>query len=253
MICKQCGGEFDDHLASCPYCGEMNYQGAEAEYFEHLHDINKEMSEMGDDSQESYNSGMKKALIITAAVISGFILLAGIVIAIAFINFKATMKKGEEAMAQSISWKHQYYDDMDAMYAEEKYDELLQFLDDHAKDIGYYPYEWEHIDFIQFYRNYKNFLADTAKFDDGELVTMYWALYDTLYIETIDNLDYFKISDEENAIIDEWQIEAHAFLTDHMGLSEAEIEQLKKDTLYSNTMLPDSGKCKKYIKKKYNM
>ena len=28
MICKNCGGQFPDTLAKCPYCGTMNKKGA---------------------------------------------------------------------------------------------------------------------------------------------------------------------------------------------------------------------------------
>ena len=32
IICNSCGAEFEDTLPKCPYCGSLNYKGAEAEY-----------------------------------------------------------------------------------------------------------------------------------------------------------------------------------------------------------------------------
>ena len=30
IICSSCGAEFEDTLPKCPYCGSLNYKGAEA-------------------------------------------------------------------------------------------------------------------------------------------------------------------------------------------------------------------------------
>ena len=46
MICKNCGAKIPDEKAACEYCGFMNYERAEQEYFEELDDIRDDLSEL---------------------------------------------------------------------------------------------------------------------------------------------------------------------------------------------------------------
>ena len=39
VICNSCGGEFEDNLPKCPFCGSFHYKGAEAEDLDTLEDI----------------------------------------------------------------------------------------------------------------------------------------------------------------------------------------------------------------------
>ncbi|MDD6656811.1 MAG: hypothetical protein PUE95_05870 [Lachnospiraceae bacterium] len=253
MKCKQCSAEFDDNLPQCPYCGALNYTGAEQEYFEHLHNLNDEMAEMSNDSEETYKSGFQKSMTIVIGIIGGLILLIGLLIGLFFLYHNIEDKKNEEAYHASRVWKNTYYEELDAMYAQGNYDEILQFLNDHVDDKGYYPYEWEHLDFIQAYEKYQNFLEDSANFDSNNLTYMYWTLYEILYMQTIVDQPYLVYSEEELAQIAEWKAETYAFLTDHMGLTESEIEEMKKETLSDDYAYPVAEKCKKYIKKRYNL
>ena len=41
IICSSCGAEFEDTLPKCPYCGSLNYKGAEAEYLGKLESMLK--------------------------------------------------------------------------------------------------------------------------------------------------------------------------------------------------------------------
>ena len=161
--------------------------------------------------------------------------------------------KNEEAYHASRIWKNTYYEELDAMYAQGNYDEILRFLNDHVDDKGYYPYEWEHLDFIQAYEKYQNYLEDSASFDSNNLTYMYWTLYDILYMQTIVDQPYLVYTEEELAQISEWKTETYAFLTDHMGMTESEIEEMKKETLSDDYTYPIADKCKKYIKKRYNL
>lgn len=253
MKCKQCSAEFDDSLPQCPYCGALNYTGAEQEYFEHLHNLNNEMGELSDDSEETYKSGFRKSITIAVGIIGGLIILIGLLIGLFLLYRNYSDKKSEEEYQASRIWKNTYYEELDAMYAQEDYDEISQFLNDHIDDKGYYPYEWEHLDFIQAYAGYQNFLEDSANFDTNNLTNMYWTLYDILYMQTIVDQPYLVFTDAERAQILEWKAETYAFLTNHMGMTESEIEEMKKETLSDDYTYPIADKCRKYIKKRYNL
>lgn len=253
MICKQCSAEFDDTLPQCPYCGALNYTGAEQEYFEHLQDLNHEMAEMSDDSEETFKSGFKKSMTIVISIIAVLIVLIGLLMGAVFYFMNLSDQKDEENYQASRIWKNTYYEQLDEMYDQGNYDDITRFLNDHVNDKGYYPYEWEHMDFIQAYQKYQNFLEDSAEFDSNNLTYMYWTLYDILYMQTIVDQPYLTYTEEECAQISEWATETYAFLTDHMGLSESEIEEMKKETLSDDYTYPIAEKCKKYIKKRYGL
>lgn len=253
IMCKQCGAEFDETKAACPFCGHLNYIGAEGEYLQHIDDINQNMSDMADDSETEYKSAVKKTVLIIIGVISVVLLLLGLLIGIIFFYRQYTEKKDEESYRASLMWKKEYYDDLDAMYETGKYDEINTFLNEHVSDEGYHPYEWEHMDYMQLYQTYQNFLEDSARFDTMNLTYMYWTLYSILSLLDATNLEYYTLTEEEAAQVVQWQKEAYAFLTDHMELSESEIEDLKKETCYEGQTFPSYSKCKKYIKKRYNL
>ena len=253
MKCKHCSAEFDDNLPQCPYCGALNYTGAEQEYFEHLHDLNDEMADMSDDSKETFQSGFKKSMTIAASIIGVAILVIGLLVGLYFLYYNYSSKKSEEEYLASRTWKNTYYEELDTLYAQNDYDAILLFLSEHVNDKGYFPYEWEHLDFIQAYEKYQNFLEDSANFDSDNLTYMYWTLYEILYMQTIVDQPYLVYSEEELAQITEWKAETYAFLTDHMGLTESEIEEMKKETLSDDYAYPIADKCKKYIKKRYDL
>lgn len=253
ITCKQCGAEFDADLPSCPYCGELNYSGAEQEYLSHISDINKNMSDLADDSETEYKSGVKKTLPILLGIVSLIILFIGLLIGIYLLYYKVSSAHSVDEQRAVILWKNNYYDDLDTLYEQDDYDGVLAFLDEHIDDEGYFPYEWEHMDFIQIYQSYKNFLEDSSQFDSNDLTFMYWTLYDILYLEDIGSQTYYHFTESEEEQIAAWQAEAHAFLTDHMGMTESEIEEMKQETCYKDTTMPNSSKCKKYIKKRYDL
>ena len=47
IICSSCGAEFEDTLPKCPYCGSLNYKGAEAEYLGKLESMRQDMHDIG--------------------------------------------------------------------------------------------------------------------------------------------------------------------------------------------------------------
>ena len=148
MKCKHCSAEFDDNLPQCPYCGALNYTGAEQEYFEHLHDLNDEMADMSDDSKETFQSGFKKSMTIAASIIGVAILVIGLLVGLYFLYYNYSSKKSEEEYLASRTWKNTYYEELDTLYAQNDYDAILLFLSEHVNDKGYFPYEWEHLDLI---------------------------------------------------------------------------------------------------------
>ena len=61
IICSSCGAEFEDMLPKCPYCGTMNYKGAEMEYLDRLEDVRSDMEQLGS-VPETETRGSKREL-----------------------------------------------------------------------------------------------------------------------------------------------------------------------------------------------
>ena len=65
--CKSCGAEFEENLAKCPYCGTLNYKGAEQEYLNKLKNIQEDMEDLQEvpedevkkENIEALNKGFK--------------------------------------------------------------------------------------------------------------------------------------------------------------------------------------------------
>ena len=60
IICSSCGAEFEDTLPKCPYCGSLNYKGAEAEYLGKLEDVRRDMQQLEQVPEKELKKKMNK-------------------------------------------------------------------------------------------------------------------------------------------------------------------------------------------------
>ncbi|MBE5883892.1 MAG: hypothetical protein E7291_05700 [Lachnospiraceae bacterium] len=142
LICNFCGGEFEDMLPQCPYCGSFNYKGAEAEYLDKLEDIREDVEQLGEvleaeTRKEFYKQGkfLKRLFIVLGCIVAFFLL------------FAFWVNHGEKRDAQAdYLWKKENFPIMDELYAQEKYEELTAFYWE-ATVEDYPVYEWEHSEF----------------------------------------------------------------------------------------------------------
>ena len=85
IICSSCGAEFDNDMAKCPYCGTMNYEGAEKEYLEKLEDVREDLDDLNEVPLEETKDELKKQgrlirKVLMVAIIIGFILFGWIML-----------------------------------------------------------------------------------------------------------------------------------------------------------------------------
>ena len=114
--CKECGADFDKQLPECPFCGALNYTGAEAEYMQHLEGLRGDLAEMADDSEEAYKGTMKKSTLIIITTVCCLFLAVSLIIGVFFL-FRSIFFKEEGADQQKaeIIWRNQYLDVLDEM------------------------------------------------------------------------------------------------------------------------------------------
>lgn len=254
MICKECGAKFDVHKPACPYCGALNYIGAEKEYMEHLKDIENDLSEMSDDSKEAYHATIKKStlIIITTLCISFLflILIAGIF----YLHSSHSDKKESDLARAQLLWREQYFDDLDRLYEAGDYDGILDFYDEHINDEGFSPYSWEHCDFIEVYDFYTQFLTESASLDMTSLDDMTWCLYDAAQVDYSTTQDFLTYTDEELALIQSWQKETHRFYQEVLGLSDSEIDEMWSVITSDDSLsIPTSRGCKRFLEKYFHL
>ena len=78
IICAKCGAEIEDNQPKCEYCGWMNYNAAEEEYFEKLEAIREQIKELETEPETVFKSDIKhiiKDVIIAIIVTSIFIVI----------------------------------------------------------------------------------------------------------------------------------------------------------------------------------
>jgi hypothetical protein len=252
MICKECGARFDETEAQCPFCGALNYIGAESKYMEHLMDMKEDLSEMSDDSSEAYHATFKKSTLIIITTICVLAILAALIISIILGYSSYTSKSDAKLVKAQMQWRQEYYDDLDQMYNAKDYDGILNFYDEHSTDEGFSPYNWAHSDFIMLYDTYTQFQTLAAYADTTDLNELTWCLYSAASLDYDAVQDFYSYTDEEMQLIASWQEETAAFYHDTLGLSDEEIAEMKSAICDDNTLgFPSSKACKKYLKQRF--
>lgn len=249
IICKECGAEFEEREPACPYCDALNYIGAEAQYMDNLEDIRSDLSEMSDDAKEAYTSSAKKSTIVIIVTLCCLLLVAAIVLSLILITHAIiSATEDEDLVKAQMLWREQYMDDLDAMYEAGEYDEILAFIDEHAEDKGFSFYSWEHSDFIEVYNTYTRFQTDLLYFDINDKDMVKWTLYDAISLDYFLSGDVYMFTEEEIVLIEGWREESYAFYRNTLGLSDAEIEEMKAFVSADNDFgLPSSKMCEKYL------
>lgn len=254
ITCKECGADFDEYLSECPFCGALNYTGAEEQYLEHLEDIQDDLSDMADASAGDYHASLKRSARIMLTTFCCLILAAGLFAGIFFlIRSRTDSADSSEMQKAQLLWRNRYLDTLDEMYASGNYDGIVTFLDEHAGDEGYSPYSWEHLDFIEIYISYQTFLAERENLDQTDLDAMTWCLYDAASVDYAATQDFYSYTAEELVILGEWQEETAAFYRETLGLSDEEIVRMKSEIVSDDELaIPTSKACKKYLKKTFD-
>lgn len=169
VVCNSCGAQFSNEEPKCPYCGTMNYDGAEKEYFEKLEDIREGVEELNTVPVQETKAELKKQGKLIKKVVIVVLVLAAVLGGIIFLQEKS-YDRDEKA---DFLWREENYPKMNAMYEEEQYEELVAFYRQ-AEEEDKPVYMWEHAEFVraydhvQCYYEYEEFL-DTVVDDEIEV------------------------------------------------------------------------------------
>lgn len=248
IICTSCGGEFEDNLPKCPFCGSMNLSGAEAEYMDKLDDVREDMEELEDTPIEETRKEirkqgrfLKKTFLVIAVILVGLIVIWGI-------HEKLYSRYDRDAKADYL-WQKENFPMMDQLYQERKYDELVEFLNSDAA-IDKPVWEWEHYEMIETYGATKDlqYYFEREQQRDFERQDYVSILCDELRI--IGFLYYSDESDEDKEVLAAY---AEPYLRDYE--ERWDMTQEEKDGF--DSMLREYrgtysyAECKKFVKQWY--
>lgn len=137
--CPFCAAEYLDNLPACPYCGTMNYKGAEAEYLEKLENVRTDMENLGDVPVQEMKKEFRSTLRFMWKVFIGIAILAVLLIVwYAWINHEP-----ERDPQADYLWKQTNYPIFDELYEKRDYEELVRRYRE-AVENDQLIYDWEH-------------------------------------------------------------------------------------------------------------
>lgn len=160
IICSSCGGHFPENIPKCPYCGSLNYAGAEAEYLKKLDDVKEDVEELKEvpvrETKKAFAGQMKRLWKI--------LLIIGVVVLLLIAwNVWDHFSDKRDQKADYL-WKQENYPVMDEMYEQGGYDKLLQFYRQ-ASLLGHPVYGWEHAEFCEVYQDIQYVKSQWSKIE----------------------------------------------------------------------------------------
>lgn len=248
MICPNCGGDFADWAPQCPYCGNMNYQGAEKQYMDQLETLRQDMGELPEASKEHYRKevgGAVKKLLLPLTIL---VLAAAAIAALGVIWERHQEKKYEERYLRAYAWEKENFPRLDQWYEAEEYDKIADFSDQlWEEDSEFQMDDWEHSVFIiDYYKPYRACLLLRQELEEGKVPSwdmvadalpagIFLALYtseETLE-KKADEMEKwgYGLTDDEVLKVREYRLAARAILYENMGFSEEEAEELFLDCI----------------------
>lgn len=147
MICKNCGGTYEETQDLCPYCGAENEKRArmvQKEYIEHRKDEIEEFQN---------NAPKKKAKRISDRVAILCVIVVVVFLGVAAGTWVVSKKKSEQALGQQM----EQLNVLETYYQNKEYDQMAEYIREHQiYGISYRKYT----EIADLFRAYKRKLPD---------------------------------------------------------------------------------------------
>jgi len=241
IVCSQCGAVLKPGVAYCPYCGSAYAPEAEREYMRKLHRIKEDLDDVGDTgaivSKNEAGKVGRKVVVTVGVILFIAALIAGIAV---YFNLRETQKNHQE-----YAWRAENLPEMERLYEEGKYDELVTAFQK-ARQDGHDLYSWKHFTFCQIWE-------ETVYTDQALTAREQGYFYEPdasglLYHELVmRGLPYRRgLTEKERKILEEKTAEYQNDLREIFGASEEEIASIDS-MLQEKNGYPDYSFCKDYL------
>lgn len=255
LHCENCHALIRADDAQCPYCGALNASGGEKKYMDTLFDLKEDVEELQDVPVNEYKkefgkSGriIKRTLIICSVAA---LLVFGIFLGVDKLRYREVSVAEQK---EQMLWEKENFPKLDALYAEEDYDGILEFERTNCEDGYYSIYNWAHYDFISIYRWYvfcqeSAALAREMNYDDKSVQQF---LMDALCM--LQEKSYVEYDVKEQELVEKYQGEVRKILSSQFDIQDKDFAALyaqccKEDEYgtYFNYKLAEK-KVKAYVK-----
>ena len=253
IYCTNCGAYVGEDEEKCPYCGAINPTGAEAAHMRRLNQIRSDMAQMEDDLEETYVRELKARGSRVTKVAVGVILAVAVLICAVFLMNRISESKYSRQMEQELAFERASFPELNRIYDEGDDDATLEYLYSlYSLEGASVLWSWPHHDYFQYYSTYRQ-LREARKMVAGEteknedLLT--WLVYDILTDQRAEyrTVDDAHLTGDEREKILAWQKEEEIFLTEHLGLTEAELDEIWQKSLHRSGDYADYGNMKKAL------
>lgn len=260
LLCKNCGAKIDELDAKCPFCGHINFVGAEHEFMENMYRTEENLDKITEDQVDDIKKEVKKnsKLMFIVAGIAGAVALV-VVLYMLFINLILGSYDAEEDAKDRMFWQKENFPILNEWYEAGEYEKILDFQRDLylSDDSGNYSlYEWEHYYFLQAYQNYVCLTEYEEKLNRGDKIDAFDAKYMLYYGMWL----YYNHYDKEYGNFTEKDIElittvyrdkAEELLFERMKFTKEELDEVHQKVVSEDGRYIEWDKCKKYGKKLY--
>lgn len=231
--CTNCGGEFEERLPSCPYCGQIYEPGAEQEYLRNIHKMQKEMSALPEESEKIYQKEVKGFAKKTGIIFGVLAAVMGIILSGFFLFSKAGdwyFTRRSMSPREELLWGNENFPKLDAWYEAGDYEAILEFrnqLYDTKEPHAYYS--WKHSFFIDTYERYQECMRLKEKIQRGEPLSDYEAedaVADSMALLFFPLESLYSDKEWQQFLL--WQEDISDFLYGELKFSEEEAEALRE-------------------------
>ena len=140
IVCSSCGAEFDDTLPKCPYCGSLNYKGAEAEYLGKLEGMRQDMQQLEQVPERELKEKLKKKRKFVVKIFIVAAVLAAVFAVIMFFRGRYIEQRDAKADYQ---WQKENFPILDRLYQERDLEALMDFYEQAVEENRTID-RWEH-------------------------------------------------------------------------------------------------------------
>lgn len=236
VVCPNCGANFSEQEASCPYCGALNPVGAEAAYMEALTDIEDDTRELADDVQNDFKANLRgnaKRIVIIACAVAA--VLVALILAVNCAGKHEERQAVKDYQARE-NFRAQYFDEFDRLYEAGDDDALSEYVWNLTDDPGFEAlFTWEHVGYLEVHDGWQTLrsAADDVQKGRCNLDDFTWLVQLALRVSKLDVDDtslMATLSQEEEQRAVEYRAYARQFLQDALQMSEDEIIALADES-----------------------
>lgn len=247
VICESCGAEFADNLPKCPYCGTLNYKGAEAEYMEKLQDVQENMEELGNVPQEAKGAIVKKNKLVLKIIL----IVAGVCIALNVIISTVLDYRERKRTEREMYWRLENYPILNDLYDRGEYEKMYEYYRN-GEEYGGNMWTWAHRDFCDVYSYLEE--AEMLIQEEAAGEEIYQGSYTSLLNAELHllGLDYAheELSEDERENLKALAEPVIKDFYDRWNMDEDTLEQVER-MLKENDGYLDYSFCSDYVEQWY--